>query len=161
MGFSEEPLPVSGKDCISECLPPLLPRLLNPCGLSFLTCNIRLGEPTSTGSSEDWVSLTQRKPSVECCLLWLCLYTLPHAFKVWPHGFLFVLCCFLPQVVPLPLLPPNPCCLGVDWLHTSSLLALGCSVCVSAIELEVSVNKSVIASRIWALWGWAGCLIFA
>lgn len=50
--------------------------------------------------------------------------------------------------MPLRLLPPNPDCLGAGWLDTSSLLALGYTVGVSAIELEVSINKSVIASRI-------------
>lgn len=43
---------------------------------------------------------------------------------------------------------PSPCRLGAGWSDTSSLLALGYTVRVSAIELEVSAHKSVIASRI-------------
>lgn len=132
MGFLEEPLLVSGKDCISERLPPLLPKLLNACGLSFLTCNIRLGEPTSTGSCEEWVSLTQRKPSVSVacygCVFTLCLMLLRSGHMVFSsfcaafcHRQYLCLCC-----------PPIPVAwVQAGYIHPLSLLLD--AVCVSQL----------------------------
>lgn len=68
--------------------------------------------------------------------------------KVWPHGFLFPLCGFSPQVVPLSLSPPTPKAWVQDGQTHPCFLALGYAVHVSAIELEVFVNESVIATRL-------------
>lgn len=127
------------------------PALLNLGGLRFLICK------SGCWNLPRWATVGFSQPRMRWALckgrlLWLCLSTLTHALRSGHTVFCHSVS-FSPQGVPLPLLP------GCRLLRRWSLLALGRTVHVSAVELEVSVNEWVIATRLWPSWVWA-CLLY-